>query len=309
VDAWKPRTLPEQERAKKRMLDHLGADTPITSVSYNEAKGYRQSLLDRGLSISTVNDKYISFAHAVFNHGVKIGLLGLSPFSGTKLRDRRKASSLRDIFTTKDLKLLFESKKYQNDGFDQPYKFWVPLLGLFTGARLEEICQLRASQVIKEKGIWCLKIAEDYPDQSVKTSETRLVPLHPLLTDKLGFHKWVQETAPDDRVFSELTRRNNRWGQYVTRYFKNYKENVGIISEKGKKVFHSFRHNVETILQDKEVDQKFIDQLTGHAEKGESARYGKTNIELIFKNAVLSLPWAKKLALHKIKSRWTVKPE
>ena len=67
------------------------------------------------------------------------------------------------------------------DGFNVSHKFWLPLLALFTGARMEEMCQLRANQVIQVDGVWCLKIAQDYPDQSVKTAEDRIVPLHPFL--------------------------------------------------------------------------------------------------------------------------------
>ncbi len=190
------------------------------------------------------------------------------------------------------------------DGFNVSHKFWLPLLALFTGARMEEMCQLRASQVNQVDGVWCLNIAQEYPDQSVKTAEDRIVPLHPFRIDQLGFHHYALSRAPEDRIFPDLKRVNDRWGHYASRDFRTFKKACGIDAPKNTKVFHSFRHNVETILQDLEVDQKYINQLTGHAEKGESARYGKPNIELIYERAVLALPWPKKLALEKIKSRW-----
>ena len=120
---------------------------------------------------------------------MRAGFMTINPTGALKLRDTRKKHTLRDSFTIDELKLMFESSFYQADGFDSQYKFWVPLLALFTGCRMEEICQLRASQVVQEEGIWCLRIAKEYPDQSVKTSENRTVPLHPYLIEQLGFHK------------------------------------------------------------------------------------------------------------------------
>ncbi len=156
--------------------------------------------------------------------------------------------------------------------------------------------------MIQVENIWCLKIAMDYPDQSVKTSEDRTVPLHSFLIDQLGFHLFSQSKQPDDRLFSELKRINNRWGHYAGRDFTSSKKKCGITNSKV--TFHSFRHLMETTLQGMEADQRLIDQLLDHSVRAEHSRYGKPNIPLIYEKCICPLPWPEKLALDKIKSSW-----
>jgi integrase len=35
--------------------------------------------------------------------------------------------------------------------------YWLPLLGPFIGARIEELCQLRVQDVHRVNGVWCLR--------------------------------------------------------------------------------------------------------------------------------------------------------
>jgi hypothetical protein len=46
------------------------------------------------------------------------------------------------VFTEDDLQKIFQAPGYNPDNFKQAYKFWVPLIGLYSGMHLEEICQL-----------------------------------------------------------------------------------------------------------------------------------------------------------------------
>ena len=39
------------------------------------------------------------------------------------------------------------------------YRFWLPLLGLYTGARLSELCQLRLGDIREELGVWVISIS------------------------------------------------------------------------------------------------------------------------------------------------------
>ena len=42
-----------------------------------------------------------------------------------------------------------------------PVRHWVPWLCAYTGARVSEVCQLRAQDVIEENGIWCLRFSPE----------------------------------------------------------------------------------------------------------------------------------------------------
>ena len=73
--------------------------------------------------------------------------------------------------------------------------FWMPLIGLYTGMRIEEVCQLYVSDLKLMDGIWCLDVNQDKPDKSVKTSERRIVPLHPFLVQRIEL-RWLCAKPP-----------------------------------------------------------------------------------------------------------------
>jgi len=77
------------------------------------------------------------------------------------------------VFTKDDLRLLFgDSKEYGQDKHTKAANFWVPLLGLYTGARMEELCQLLIEDVVQRDGVWCIDIREDNAKRkSVKVRE------------------------------------------------------------------------------------------------------------------------------------------
>ena len=163
------------------------------------------------------------------------------------------------------------------------------------------------TKLLKVDGVWCLEIDEKYPDQSVKTSEKRLVPLHPFLIDDLKFHEFVKSQRadqPEGRLWSNLIRINSRYGHGFGRWFSDFKKRSGITSKK--KVFHSFRHTVTTHLKYKDVKDQFISELVGHAIEGEKSRYGKRfEPEKLLKEAVMKLDFHKELGFGHLKSsRW-----
>ena len=45
-------------------------------------------------------------------------------------------------FSDDDLKKLFGSTEYRDQSFAKASEFWIPLLGLYTGARINELAQL-----------------------------------------------------------------------------------------------------------------------------------------------------------------------
>ena len=54
--------------------------------------------------------------------------------------------------------------------------FGFRLLALYTGCRLEELCQLYTDDVQVRDGVPCIVVQATRPDQSVKTGEKRTVP-------------------------------------------------------------------------------------------------------------------------------------
>lgn len=180
-----------------------------------------------------------------------------------KVRNKKKA------FSKQQLKTLFESDAYTIGTFKRASDYWVPLLGLFTGAREAELCQLEVSDVRRDAatGLWLLDINSDQ-DKKLKTdTSAREVPLHPKLVE-LGFLDFVTQvaTANKARLFSDEER--NKRGEFgnFSKRFNRYKEGLGIKTDPHNKLdFHSFRHTLQTLLFEKGEEEYIVNALCGHS--------------------------------------------
>jgi integrase len=112
-----------------------------------------------------------------------------------------------------------------------PYQFWLPLLGLYTGGRLEELCQLIVSDVVETNGIWAISINDEGDDKRIKTQQSRrIIPLHPQIVS-LGFLQYIDslKAARGSRVFPELKRIGGRYGHAPSKWFnEKYRKQLGI---------------------------------------------------------------------------------
>ena len=159
---------------------------------------------------------------------------------------------------------------------DQHY--WVPLIGLFTGARSNEICQLLVKDVIQVDGHWAFHITnEGHEEQQVKNDNSkRLVPIHPELV-KLGFldyhsdrtnahDQWLFPTAVPDGARGK---RNASFGKFYGQYAKKIGVKVG--SEVN---FHSFRHTLTDAMRAVDILDPEIAMIVGHEKKTMTSKYG-----------------------------------
>ena len=191
----------------------------------------------------------------------------------------------RDEFSEDDLVKLFQSKEYTKGLHSCPSRYWVPLLGLFTGARENELCQLYKSDVSQddETKIWFIDINQNSPDKKLKkASHKRVVPIHPQLV-KLGFIEFATNIKTE-RLFNELAHRRDGYASAFSKWFnRTYRgeKNCNVGNKDGeKKNFHSFRHTFINQLEKKGVPQPQIARLVGQQPSDGSVtsiRYGKKN--------------------------------
>ena len=109
------------------------------------------------------------------------------PFSDMRLQE---TPSEREPWQSEELSVLFTSTVFTKGarpaGGRGEAAFWLPLLGLFTGARLNELAPLRADDVTTDRatGVVMITIKEN-PDEGrrLKTvGSRRVVPVHPELS-------------------------------------------------------------------------------------------------------------------------------
>jgi integrase len=171
-----------------------------------------------GASAGTISNKLRALS-AVLSRAKELGRIKSNPvIEGRFLRDaskalRKQAIKRRKHYDANELAVIFGSVAFTS-GWEPPRArfgqawYWIPLLLYYTGARLEEIAQLAATDVRNAGDVVYLNIlnADDEDDngRGVKTDGSRRdVPLHPDLI-ALGFVEYVESVPQDGQLFPLL---------------------------------------------------------------------------------------------------------
>ena len=156
-----------------------------------------------------------------------------------------------------------------------PY-YWIFPLGIFSGMRTNEMCQLRLSDIKKVNNIWFLHI-EDSEEIRVKTeSAIRKVPVHPQLID-LGFIDYTTslKKSKKSRVFWELSKDRDGFASHVSRHYnERFLASVGVW-KKHTKVLYCIRHTFINKLYSEKVDENVIKTLVRHEKEFTMKHYGR----------------------------------
>lgn len=232
------------------------------------------------LSLRTLNNRgnkvrsFLTWARRQ-GHPVAQGLEDIYTFKAP----RKKASQERNAFSMEELKTLFTSQTFAGYVTNFPHHYWTPLIALFTGMRLEEICQLHVEDVREEDGIMCFDICEGGNKSVKNASAVRFVPIHKELI-ALGFLSYVEtvKSMGETRVFPMLKKKGDksRYGNLVSRWFTEYRRSLGVKGDdsQGKKTFHSFRHTFATQCKYAGVDGGMTAEVEGH-DTGKDMTYGR----------------------------------
>ncbi|MCC8394238.1 site-specific integrase [Paraburkholderia sp. MMS20-SJTR3] len=232
--------------------------------------------------------RHVGNVSQILGYGVKAGLMHFNPASGYKRGRSAGAGSRpqddRQTFEPDELERIFSQDWFargagaiRRNGFThwRPHYYWLPLLGLLTGGRINELSQLYLDDIRQsEAGVWYLDFnldgdkVEDVPDKSLKTvNAVRVVPIHAELV-RLGLPEYVERLrrAGHTRLFPELKRDPVKgYGKPAGSWFnERFLGNRLGIERNGRKTFHSFRHTFVTALDRLELPERILAQLAGH---------------------------------------------
>ncbi|EOT13124.1 hypothetical protein PAK_03823 [Pseudomonas aeruginosa PAK] len=186
-----------------------------------------------------------------------------NPLAGMKVMTG-SAKEARLSFDRHDLVALLDHESLRKEARKHPWRYWLPLLGRTTGARLEELCQLRVDDFTEQQGIPCIRIDDSREDQSLKNANSRrVIPLHPSLIEQ-GLLQYAESVRANgaDRLFPELDAVRGKLGHAPSKWFSRYKTKLGITDPR--KTFHSFRHTFIDDLRDAGVQDSLIKRMVGH---------------------------------------------
>jgi integrase len=172
-------------------------------------------------------------------------------------------------FTQPELDAIFEPVAFAQWSAKYPHRFFAPLIGLFTGARITEVCQLYVDDIATEHGVPGFHIRKSKPGQKLKNkSSLRFIPIAQPLLDA-GFLVFVEDMrkAGQERLFPHLPNHDgNGFGRQMSRQFSTYIKGRGV-SDPGMG-FHAFRHTMATRLDRAGVGHGTIARITGHGLSG-----------------------------------------
>ena len=231
------------------------------------------------ISVITFNN-YVKDLSTVFTFAARAGYCERNPFDGLKVKLKVKVSTLRSRFNQDDVDTIFSTDIHtQSAKAPKDYQYWLPLLGLYTGARLNELSQLYRSDIIVVNGIDCLHIQAVNAGQRLKSpSSERLIPIHSKLK-ALGFLDFVSSPKEKSklRLFPELSyHKHHGYSATPSKWFARHRALTGLSESTEKKDFHSFRHTLADDLKQQGVAESHIAGILGHSTGGITfGRYGK----------------------------------
>jgi integrase len=208
-----------------------------------------------------------------------VGVIKDNPSHGFRVEGGTvDAKTARLPFTTDELKTILSKAKTA----DSVALRWVPLIGLYTGMRLEEIGQLSPGDIKREsykdahgklRETAVIYVTEEGEGQGLKNSTSvRRVPVHRELV-RAGFLKYAQSQT-GNRLFPEL--RANAVGRetaQLSKWFSALLRQDCDITDK-RKAFHSFRHTFKDVMREHGVAEDVSDALTGHTTGNIARNYG-----------------------------------
>jgi integrase len=294
---WAPKSIVEYQNRLGILLELMG-DCLLSEIDFdktrqffdglkklppnrNKIKEYRDKSIpellkmklprEKCMSARTVNNT-MQAAYSFFDWAVQRDIMKKNYAGGMRVKQSKQPFESKEHFGNDDLKRLFASMTKKD-----AHRFWVPLVGLYTGARLEEICQLHIDDIRQEDGVWIIDI-NDSGDKRLKTlNAKRIVPIHKSLIDE-GFIDYVRQmkSAGKQRIFPELKRIKGKYGHYFSRAFSLQLKKLGIKTEGRSISFHSLRHSFITRAKHTDLPEGYIKQIVGHANQSITfGLYGK----------------------------------
>lgn len=295
-------TIKSYEVSAKLLVEIIG-DKPLHKLSHNDRNRFDETIIKipknrqkmpetrsrsiaeiiqiPGLTLmspSTVKDEGLRanlFLDWVFHHeGRDVPFTLLERFKVAKADVQA-----RRLFSDDELRLVFDPSKLGVDRRAAPYKFWVPLIALHTGARQDEICQLGLLDIKTIDGIECFIITPTLDpdelamqrtlDKHVKSdSGKRIVPFHSKLME-LGLPDYVRvlRDSGHEMLFPDLAHAELKYGALVSKWFGRYCDKLGLSDPS--LAFHCFRHQVITLMTKSGVQRELRKVICGHAGDGE----------------------------------------
>lgn len=249
-----PKTIDQQESKLKKLASYLKTNKKnLTSDSVGEWLGTLELASKTLTQYLLAGSMYWKWAIRHDEQWRSTFKDRANPFENhdlPKVRGKAKADARRQDYTIADLKMLMEAaQKYGKQTLAD-----LIMLGYFTGARIEELCQLHITNLIRVDDVNFFDITD-----SKTAAGIRRVPIHPCLMETV--QRLVEKSTDGFLVPSTSRNKYETRSDALSKSFGRLKTGLGFGRNH---VFHSVRVTAITQLLRHDVPGAIVAQLVGH---------------------------------------------
>jgi hypothetical protein len=293
----------------KRLTEFLGEDSDIGTITIRQAHDFwlalkrlpaqrRSKALARlnfaelvELDLPAIGDQalfqWLLFFRRLFEHAVQFEIISMNPFRSIKLK-LDKSELAGEAYTPEAIERLFQSPLFTgHDGaYDRcmpgstvikDWRYWLPILSLWTGTRLNEWASAAKAEIVKKDEGWFLDLTQrpvggEAPNRVKTKAARRLVPIHQRLIE-LGFLEFA-EAQSGPWLFADLWGHKLHPSARAANWFTRYREKIGFDN-----TIHDLRHTWKRAARPRGETQsgmteEISDLITAHVSGSIGRKYG-----------------------------------
>jgi integrase len=280
-EGWVKAREPQQSTVEswRTVFKKLGQDFPnrtASSLTAEEAQRWLDGLRTRERSAFTVRNTWLRATNTVYRWGAKRKLTN-NPFAEVVVEVGRSKQVRPKWFYEQERTTILKAAAAIADtsNFNNAARRWAPWLLAYSGARAQEITQLRGSDVQQVDGIWTLNLTPEAG--TTKTGQARHVPIHEHLIEQ-GFLKFVASRRegplfyrPRKEHAPELAKQKKLPGAQARQRLATWVRTL--VADKNLAPNHAWRHTFKLIAERSGIRELIHDAITGHAAKSVGRTY------------------------------------
>ncbi|MEM5428242.1 site-specific integrase [Cupriavidus oxalaticus] len=246
-------------------------DPGIRSITRQSIVAMRDGWIEAGNSVATTNKK-LGFIRLLLGIAKGRGMIDINPAEGAELPPPKRSVELRRPYTPEQAQAVMAFTEGMRES--DPAMYWLPRLARWTGARLNELHQLRAEDMQERDGHLGLMLTDEGEHSegvamTLKNDGSRRWV--PLSCQVLEFAAWAK-----GRTGPLFPAKANKYGNVSDGFSKRYGKLLRkVVKITDKRItFHSWRHGFADMCRAAGVSQELRMALMGHAEGGAAGTYG-----------------------------------
>ena len=269
------RTLYEWTRVLGDLATYLGHDD-ARRLTTADLLAWKAKLIELGRKPKTIRDGRLAPVRAVLQWAVDNGHLTANAAERVGIDVRSKPGEKKRSFTDEEASTILKAADRETD----VVRRWVPWLCAYSGARISEICQLRAEDIRRVEDVWSMSFSPEAGNLKNVNSE-RVIPIHPALIER-GLLMFAAGVASGP-LFANLTPdRFGKRGGNGTKLLGRWVRSLGLVDIRLSPV-HSWRHRFKTSGRRHGVAPDMLDVLTGHAPRTVADGYGEYPMQALLR--------------------------